>query len=878
MTDFLPPVVLKLDADISGFVRKLAEADAALKAFGRNTKTQLGDLGEHVRKDMDKAGEKAGKSLAAGMGRGFTASMKGLLNTFKFAGLASLIGGAGPLAGALEPLVGLSGLAPGGIAALGASIATLVIGLRGVKGALAQSGDPGLFAAALAKLAPAAQSAVRALAALKPAMHDLRMEVQQNLFAGLADSLKQLGGMWLPMLKTGLGQVAGGFNDVFRNILQVLTTDGALSSMSETLSNIATSVHKAAGGFQGFITGFLDLARVGSTFLPQMGQGFTNLGDKFAQWTARVTSDGSFAKFIQGGLDAFRQLLPLLHDVGSIVGSVVKALGAVGPGLGPIGVLLHQLAVFFDSAQGMQALLAIVTTLAQLSSLAGGIIMAILPPLAQILVVLSGALTPIINILSTQLMPIITQILGTLGQAFIPVIVAVAASLAEVLVHLMPFIQVLADNLGPILLALAPVLAQMAISIGEVLVQALDALLPAFTQLLPVFTQLAVALLPSLVPLIRILADMLIITAPIVKVLATILAEVLAPILRLITPLLGALVVPLTWIANHMDHATKVAAKFGDQIIKVLTSVKTWRAVGKWFTDVWHTIVHAFETGLHWVEALPGKIWAALKALPGFLRRVILEAADAFFVGIGKLIGYAIRGVMRLPGVFMDGLRALGGLIEKGWHWALTSFHEGIDKLIQIGKNLWKTVTGDAKAGTNTFMKFLDGLPDRAWHALVDLKNKIVGFMKDAGKWLWDTGKDLVTGFINGAETLADWAIDGVKRIINDILKGVKSVLGIKSPSTVFADYGKQVILGFVKGIEDNAGGIRTSILRVVGWKPDTQQLFERTGGAGYGASYGGDYVPISVHLGGTQMAAVHAALIPAAQRYKQRTGTTGMI
>lgn len=38
-----------------------------------------------------------------------------------------------------------------------------------------------------------------------------------------------------------------------------------------------------------------------------------------------------------------------------------------------------------------------------------------------------------------------------------------------------------------------------------------------------------------------------------------------------------------------------------------------------------------------------------------------------------------------------------------------------------------------------------------------------------------------------------------------------------------------------------------------------------------------GGYVPIIVNLGGTQMAEVHAQLIQPAQRYKQRTGTTGL-
>jgi phage-related protein len=876
VTDFLPPVVLKLDADISEYVRKLAEADAALKAFGRNANDEVGRLGSKMDHDAARAGEKAGQSLAAGLGSGFTSGMKGLVGTFKIAGLANLIGGAPQLIGALAPIAGLSGLIPGGITSLATSIAALVVGFHGVKDALANSGDVAKYAQALAKLAPAARDTVKALVAMKPALHDIRAATQQSLFAGLAPMLRDLGGNLLPVVKTGLVGVAGGFNDMFRNILQVVNTDGALSSIAVIMGNVAAAVHKSAGSFQGFITGFLDLARVGSTFLPQLGQGMTNMGDKFAQFTARITSDGSFQKFIQGGLDAFKSMLPLLGDLGSIVSSLVRAMSGLGPGLGPIGVLIHQLATFFDSAQGMTALTAIMTTLSQVASLAGGVIMAILPPLAQVLVVLSTALGPIIDILSTQLLPIISQLLGTLGQALVPIIVALGASFAQLLIHLMPFVQALVTNLSPVLLALAPVLAQLATSLGDVLVQSLDALLPAFVQLLPVIAQLAVEVLPDLIPLIRILADMLIIVAPIIKVVATLLAEILGPALRVLAPLLGALVGPLTWIADHMDHAVKVAMKFADQIIKTLTSVQMWRSVGKWFVDLWHTIVAAFDFGVKWVEALPGRVWRALQALPGLLRRAALAAVDAFFVTIGRLIGSEIRDLMEFPHRVAAIFHFLVDVVKKGWALSVAEFHAAVHKITELVRGLWHQSTQETSDGYHAVLKFFNDLPGKAWKALVDLKNKAVGFFKDAKKWLSDAGKDMITGFLDGAKSLVTWAVDGVKRIVGDIVKGVKESLGIHSPSTVFADMGKQTILGFIQGIQDNVGSLRSSILRVVGWRPEMSGNAGSILGGVAGVAAG--YVPINVQLGGTQMAAVHGALIPVAQRYKQRTGTTGMI
>lgn len=69
-----------------------------------------------------------------------------------------------------------------------------------------------------------------------------------------------------------------------------------------------------------------------------------------------------------------------------------------------------------------------------------------------------------------------------------------------------------------------------------------------------------------------------------------------------------------------------------------------------------------------------------------------------------------------------------------------------------------------------------------------------------------DVGEDLVKGLWNGIDDMVGWITKKLKGFSGDVLGGIKSFFGIKSPSRVFRDeIGKQLALGLADGIEANA-------------------------------------------------------------------------
>lgn len=86
------------------------------------------------------------------------------------------------------------------------------------------------------------------------------------------------------------------------------------------------------------------------------------------------------------------------------------------------------------------------------------------------------------------------------------------------------------------------------------------------------------------------------------------------------------------------------------------------------------------------------------------------------------------------------------------------------------------------------------------------IKDGIVGFAMAAGSWLYDAGRNIVQGMINGISDMFGALTSKLKDAVGNAIKSVKNFLGIHSPSKVFMDIGKNVTAGFVKGITDSSG------------------------------------------------------------------------
>lgn len=75
-----------------------------------------------------------------------------------------------------------------------------------------------------------------------------------------------------------------------------------------------------------------------------------------------------------------------------------------------------------------------------------------------------------------------------------------------------------------------------------------------------------------------------------------------------------------------------------------------------------------------------------------------------------------------------------------------------------------------------------------------------------------DIGENIVQGIWEGIQNMATWIKNKVTGFFSGIVDGVKGLLGIHSPSTVFADMGKNMALGLGGGWDNEYSHIRRDI------------------------------------------------------------------
>jgi hypothetical protein len=245
--------------------------------------------------------------------------------------LSAGVGGPGGLAliaaavaGAMAPLAGAVAVLPAMAAAGGAAMATLAIGTRGFGDALAAT-DPEEFTAALDRLAPSAAAVAVAVRDLRPAFGDLRLDVQQHLFAGLAEPMKWLAELYLPALRHGFVGIGTALNEGAMGVASFFAESTTLADTQTIFENTRLSVGNLMGSVLPLLQAFRDLAAVGSEFLPGLASGATGAAESFAAFVASARETGQLREFIQDGLTA-------LQDLGTVLGAVVEGMtGALGP-------------------------------------------------------------------------------------------------------------------------------------------------------------------------------------------------------------------------------------------------------------------------------------------------------------------------------------------------------------------------------------------------------------------------------------------------------------------------------------------------------------------------------------------------------------------
>lgn len=235
------------------------------------------------------------------------------------------------------------------------------------------------------------------------------------------------------------------------------------------------------------------------------------------------------------------------------------------------------------------------------------------------------------------------------------------------------------------------------------------------------------------------------------------------------------------------------------------------------------------------VEVLVTLLVTTLQTLAEHTPEIVQAVFDiliACLQGIADNIGMVVQTAIDIVLNFIDGIaQKLPDVIQSGVN-LLLSFIEGITSAIDNNsarlandiRNLFLALlraavlvlTGgivDIKAVGSKIMNsgLIQGIKDKLSHlkeTVRDLISNAKQVIEDKIDSFKSIGKHLISGFIGGikdkASDLANSALSAVKGAVN----GVKSFLGIHSPSKLFVQFGRYTDEGFINGVKAYAGKV----------------------------------------------------------------------
>jgi hypothetical protein len=278
----------------------------------------------------------------------------------------------------------------------------------------------------------------------------------------------------------------------------------------------------------------------------------------------------------------------------------------------------------------------------------------------------------------------------------------------------------------------------------------------------------------------------------------------------------------LVTVAKTVFDAVKVA------ITVVLDAVKIY--IGLWITaakvlwdgikllaTVAKTVFDGIKTTITTIlDAVKGAIGTAVtvaKTVWGGIQ-TLLTLAQTVWGGIKT----AVTGALGIVSTTISGCVSAAKTVWAGLTWLVT-------EAITVMGDIKTAISGAITTIKGYFTTAISGIKT-IWTGFAAIfsgvKQAVLGAFSGAASWLISAGRDIIAGLISGIKAMASQAASAAAKVVTDAINAAKNVLHIGSPSKVFADMGKQSILGLVQGLNDGRPLVGRAMAGVAGVMTDT--------------------------------------------------------
>lgn len=315
---------------------------------------------------------------------------------------------------------------------------------------------------------------------------------------------------------------------------------------------------------------------------------------------------------------------------------------------------------------------------------------------------------------------------------------------------------------------------------------------------------------------------------------------------------------PIDSFGSHIQKVIKGDMTLGEAVEEMANSVgeaakafipKAGEIVGNLLTGLGAQLPQIIMAGVNLVgdlligiaKAIPDLIVGALNLLTGFFDGLEQGREGIFTKGIEIVKTLATGIITNLPEI----LQAAGRLILS----MLKCFATILPQMLEAGIKL-----------IGALIKGIASMAGQLGSYVLSLARQIPAKIKEGIQAVKTIGGDIVDGIKNGLKAKWDAMVEWFKAKADALPKAIKKVLGIASPSKVFAEIGAYTAEGFAVGIESTYRQVQSAMAGLYSLTPSGALM------SGYNASLSSDYmynaqgiivVQVPVNLDGRQIADV---------------------
>ena len=284
-------------------------------------------------------------------------------------------------------------------------------------------------------------------------------------------------------------------------------------------------------------------------------------------------------------------------------------------------------------------------------------------------------------------------------------------------------------------------------------------------------------------------------------------------------------------IAEFIKNAFIVVAAV---FVTIWNGIKTvwetvWNAIVAFFTPIIQVISDTITTVCTFISETWNTVWSAVSVFFQTIWNGIVAFFTPIIVGIATTISTVVSAIQAtwdaVWGAISSFFQSVWNAMVAVYSPIIESIQNTISSVINAISNTWNSIWGGI---SSFFTGIWDGMKNAVGNAIGwigdkigGIKDTVMGALSGAGEWLVSVGRDLIQGLINGIGDMFGWVRDKICSLGDNILGWAEDVLGIGSPSKIFAQYGRWLDEGLAIGIGDAAGQVGKAMDSMTGMVVD---------------------------------------------------------